>query len=86
MKRFTINTSTALALALGPTLALLWLLSNPGTRLPVARAASYTVCPAGPPTCDYDNVLDTVDAAGPGVRPSRRRDPLGSLARQGAGR
>lgn len=28
-----------------------------------ARAASYTVCEAGPPTCDYDSIQGAVDAA-----------------------
>jgi hypothetical protein len=32
----------------------------------VVRAASHTVCPAGPPTCDYSTIQDAVDAAGDG--------------------
>ncbi|TET82114.1 MAG: hypothetical protein E3J37_07905 [Anaerolineales bacterium] len=55
-----------LALGLGLTVALMWLLSPSGSGLPVARAASYTVCPAGPPTCDYSVIQDAVDAAGDG--------------------
>ena len=52
-----------LALGLGLTVALLWLLGPSGSRLPVARAASYTVCPAGPPTCAYSVIQDAVDTA-----------------------
>jgi len=54
---------SALGLGLGLTLALLWLLSGPSARLPVVRAASHTVCPAGPPTCDYGTIQAAVDAA-----------------------
>jgi uncharacterized repeat protein (TIGR01451 family) len=57
---------STLSLGLSLTLALLWLLSNPSTRLPVAHAASYTVCPAGPPTCDHSTIQDAVDAANDG--------------------
>jgi hypothetical protein len=57
------STFVPLALGLGLAVALLWLLGLSGSRLPVARAASYTVCPAGPPTCDYSVVQDAVDAA-----------------------
>jgi uncharacterized repeat protein (TIGR01451 family) len=56
----------SLALGLGLTLALLWLLSNPSTGLRVARAASYTVCLAGPPTCDYNTIQAAVNDAGDG--------------------
>jgi uncharacterized repeat protein (TIGR01451 family) len=31
-----------------------------------APQAVYTVCPAGPPTCDYSGIQAAVDAAGPG--------------------
>lgn len=55
-----------LALGLGLTVALLWLSSQSETGLLVARAASYTVCPAGPPTCDYSVIQSAVDAAGDG--------------------
>ena len=54
------------ALGLGLTVALLWLSGHSEARLLVARAASYTVCPAGPPTCDYSVIQDAVDAAGDG--------------------
>jgi len=57
---------SALGLGLGLALALLWLLSGPGARLPVVRAASHTVCPAGPPTCDYSTIQAAVDAAADG--------------------
>lgn len=66
LKRFIINASTVLALGLGPTLALLWRLNDPGTRPPVARAASHTVCLAGPPTCGYSTIQAAVDAASDG--------------------
>ena len=52
-----------LGLGLGLAVALLWLLGFSGSGLPVARAASYTVCPAGPPTCDYSVIQDAVDVA-----------------------
>jgi hypothetical protein len=35
----------------------------PGNKTAVAVAASYTVCPAGPPTCDYGTIQAAVDAA-----------------------
>jgi hypothetical protein len=57
---------SALGLGLGLTLALLWLLSGSSARLSVAFASSYTVCPAGPPTCDYSTIQAAVDAAGDG--------------------
>ena len=55
-----------LTFGLGLTVALMWLLSLSGIGLLVARAASYTVCPAGPPTCDYSIIQDAVDAASDG--------------------
>jgi uncharacterized repeat protein (TIGR01451 family) len=57
---------SALVLGLGLTLALLWLLGSPSARPLVARAASHTVCVAGPPDCDYSTIQDAVDAAGDG--------------------
>lgn len=39
---------------------LTWL---PGQRTATVQAASYTVCPAGPPTCDYATIQAAVDAA-----------------------
>jgi hypothetical protein len=38
----------------------------PGRKTAVAEGASYTVCPAGPPTCDYATIQDAIDAAQPG--------------------
>ncbi len=35
-------------------------------RSPAAPQATHTVCPAGPPTCDYATIQAAVDAAGPG--------------------
>ena len=32
----------------------------------LTHAASYTVCPAGPPACDYSVIQNAVDAAGEG--------------------
>ena len=62
MKRLTVNRSIilALGLGLGLVLALLWVLSG---SIQVARAGDLTVCPAGPPTCDYDTIQAAVDAA-----------------------
>lgn len=64
MKR-TMNVHIVLALGLGLTLALLWLLGMPA-GLPAARAASFTVCPAGPPTYGYATIQAAVDAAADG--------------------
>ena len=59
---------TALLFTIGVGLALVtgWLLTLAGVGTPVAHAASFTVCPAGPPTCDYSIIQDAVDAAGDG--------------------
>jgi hypothetical protein len=38
----------------------------PGHKTAVVQAASYTVCPAGPPTCNYATIQDAIDAAQPG--------------------
>jgi len=57
---------SALSLGLGLVLALLWLVSGPSAGPPVVRAASHTVCPAGPPACDYSTIQAAVDAAGDG--------------------
>lgn len=61
-KRALLLTGTAF---LGLTLASMWfmLLSGPPR---VSRAASFTVCPAGPPTCDYGSIQSAVDAASDG--------------------
>jgi len=56
----------SLALGLGMTVVLIWLSGFSGAGLSAARAASYTVCPAGPPTCDYSIIQDAVDAASDG--------------------
>lgn len=56
----------ALAFGLGMTVVLMWLSGFSEAGLVPARAASYTVCPAGPPTCDYSVIQDAVDAAGDG--------------------
>jgi uncharacterized repeat protein (TIGR01451 family) len=45
---------------LGLSLALLWLLAGQVTAAP---AEELTVCPAGPPDCDYAAIQDAVDAA-----------------------
>jgi hypothetical protein len=53
----------ALGVGLMTTLTLLWLLDgSPQT----ARAASFMVCPDGPPACDYDTIQAAVDAASDG--------------------
>ena len=51
------------SILLGFTIILIWFLFGP---LILTRAASYTVCPTGPPTCDYNSVQSAVDAAGDG--------------------
>ncbi|MHC4799398.1 MAG: right-handed parallel beta-helix repeat-containing protein [Planctomycetota bacterium] len=60
------STLIPLAFGLGLTVAVLWLSGHSETWLTVARAVSYTVCPAGPPTCDYNVIQDAVDAASDG--------------------
>jgi pectin methylesterase-like acyl-CoA thioesterase len=64
MKRFTIN--FGVLLALGLSLVLLGLLVHSIAGSPQARAASLTVCPAGPPTCGYATIQAAVDAANAG--------------------
>ncbi len=68
----------SLALGLGLSMALLWMVG--GGRTPsalaiveqsgaegmLAPAGELRVCPAGPPTCDYATVQAAVDAASPG--------------------
>jgi parallel beta-helix repeat protein len=49
----------ALVLGMGMTMVL-------GAGLLAVRAASYTVCTTGPPTCDYNSVQSAVDKAGDG--------------------
>jgi hypothetical protein len=66
MRRLAVKVSIALFPGFGLTLALLWLLGCLSTGLLVVRAAGFTVCPAGPPTCDYSTIQDAVDAAGDG--------------------
>ena len=63
MKRFTINTSMALAMGVGLSLALLRLLSISGAGLPTAHAAELRVCPSG---CPYSSIQAAVDAANTG--------------------
>jgi len=53
------------AVFFGLTLVSTWLLLLSGPP-GLARAASYTVCEAGPPACDYDSIQIAVDAAGDG--------------------
>jgi hypothetical protein len=48
---------------LAVTLALFWLLAVPAGAAPTA---TLTVCPAGPPDCDYAVIQDAVDAAAEG--------------------
>ncbi len=65
----------ALALGLGLTLGLVWLLNSPARGLAAppevvaesrAPDAVHTVCSAGPPSCDYAVIQEAVDAAGEG--------------------
>jgi len=55
-----------LSLGLGLVIAMLWMLGDFGPTPLMARAGSHTVCPAGPPDCDYRTVQEAVDAAGAG--------------------
>jgi uncharacterized repeat protein (TIGR01451 family) len=59
-KRFAITVTFGL---LGLALASLWLLTNQSA---LAQPMEWTVCPEGPPTCDYTIIQDAVDAAGEG--------------------
>lgn len=61
-KRAMLLTSPAF---LGLTLVSMWLIFLSGPPR-VSRAASFTVCPDGPPTCDYGSIQEAVDAAGDG--------------------
>ena len=62
VKRLLILTGTIIfALAL----VSMWFLILSGAPV-LTRAASYTVCEAGSPTCDYDSIQIAVDAAGDG--------------------
>jgi parallel beta-helix repeat protein len=54
---------TTLVLGMGLTMALLWLLSGPGTGLPAVRAADLHVCPSG---CAYSSIQAAVDDASDG--------------------
>lgn len=56
----------ALSLGLGLIVAALWMLGDFGPLPLMARAGSHTVCPAGPPACDYRTIQEAVDAAGAG--------------------
>jgi len=62
-KRLLIIIGTVL---LGLTLALLWSFSPNNAWITNVHAASYTVCPTGPTTCDYSSIQSAVDAAGEG--------------------
>lgn len=57
------STYIALALGLGMTAVLMWLSGFSAGGIPATRAASYNVCPTGPPACDYAVIQDAVDAA-----------------------
>lgn len=65
MKHLITNTGLVLSLGLGLLLTLVWPLSYLREER-VAHAASFTVCPAGPPICDYNSIQAAVDAAGEG--------------------
>ena len=51
---------------LGLALAVVWLLALSDFGILRARSASFTVCPAGPPTCDTSVIQEAVDDAGDG--------------------
>jgi len=63
VKRFAIPIGAAL---FGWGLAVLWLFTLLRAGPPAVHAAAYTVCPAGPPTCNYHTIQSAVDAAGDG--------------------
>jgi parallel beta-helix repeat protein len=63
IKRLLIITGTVL---FGLSLALLWSFSPNNAWITNVHAASYTVCPIGPTTCDYSSIQSAVDAAGEG--------------------
>jgi hypothetical protein len=66
-KRFAIAVTLGMLVLI---LALLWVLTEqPALAQPVdvsAGLAELTVCPVGPPDCDYDVIQDAVDAASDG--------------------
>ena len=51
---------------LGLAFVMVWLLALSNFGILKARSASFTVCLAGPPTCDYSVIQDAVDDAGDG--------------------
>ena len=55
-----------LTIGFGLTLTAAWLLSISTFGVPGAHAASLTVCPAGPPACNYSVIQHAVDAASDG--------------------
>ncbi len=76
IKRFAFS----LVLGLGLALTLLWACGNPGAAAPATpdtpptppldrpaepTGVEWTVCLAGPPTCDFGNIQDAVINAGP---------------------
>lgn len=54
---------TTTIVLLGTTCALLWLLTSVAHA---TQSSNLTVCPAGPPDCDYAIIQDAVDAASDG--------------------
>jgi len=56
----------ALGILLGAVSTAFWLVSIPLLARSAAPAGTITVCPAGPPTCDYVTIQEGVDAAGAG--------------------
>jgi len=48
------------SILLGLTIGSIWLFSGPPK---LTQAASFNVCPAGPPTCDFSTIQAAVDAA-----------------------
>jgi pectin methylesterase-like acyl-CoA thioesterase len=63
MKRLAIQISFVLTIGASLTLALLWLLTGPGTRPTIASAVELQVCASG---CPYFSVQAAVDAANDG--------------------
>ena len=59
----TRRSSLTTLLLLGSILIALWLVA--GLQIGV-HAADLTVCPSGPPSCDYDTIQDAVDASAEG--------------------
>ena len=65
MKSTHLFLSTSLGISL--IVALLWMVSiQPAIAISDLPTKDWTVCKAGPPTCDFDIIQDAIDAASDG--------------------